>query len=141
MDTKEFMQKTLDLVSLHDKYVKAASALLARKSQKIASTEKVSSIAKLLVDAKLIDDTMVKRAQENLTNPDKTLDIVRNIVEHYQGALKEANAKIASATLGVADNSKSASTPTTKYSNYVGRRRGEGEIAASDEPLRRLIGK
>lgn len=141
MNTAEFYKTTLDFVDTTTKILKIASEL----SEKQASTEKAvgekaAHAVKLLKSAELIDDHDTKRAEAQLKNPAQALDVLKNVVEHYRGQLKSAEAKLAGATLGTADTAETKTASLNKNANYVGRRRGTSDgPSEADQALLRLL--
>jgi hypothetical protein len=129
------------------KYVEATSKALGvamkmaedRQVSEKEAAEKVPSLVELLKKAGLIDEADEKRASAQLANQSQSLDILSNVLNHFQGELKEAQAKVASATLGSGVSEKAASAE--KNANYVGQRRGFGDDRESDQAMLRLIGK
>jgi hypothetical protein len=107
----------------------------AEQNEKAAS-ERLSSALQALKTAGLITDAQVKTATAQLSNHAQTLDILCNVVEHYNKEAK-ASEKVARDNLGAGDKSQKQ---TVKQSNYVGRRRGyDDPPSESDLALRRLI--
>jgi hypothetical protein len=139
MNNSEFYKMTLDFVDTTSKVLKIATDIASAQSADTRSVnEKAAAMAKVLANASLIDGHETKLAEAQLRNPVQALDVLKNVVDHYAGQLKEANAKLASATLGSVDApAKTASMKKT--SNYVGARRGEGQVSESDQALLRLL--
>jgi len=135
--------KTLDFVSTANKALGVAMKMAEDvEATQVKVASKVPATVASLKRAGLIDDGDEKRAAEQLSNAVQSLDILNNVLDHYQGQLKDAQAKVASATMGegVADaDSNGKSRNHQKNANYTGYRRGLGEKSASDEALLRLI--
>lgn len=142
MNTTEFYQTTLNFVDTTSKILKIAAAV----AEKQAATEKAvapkaAEAAQLLKSAELIDSHEVKRAEAQLRDPVKSLEVLRNVVDHFRGQLKSAEAKLASSSLGVAEMpATKTESGFKKNANYVGKRRGLGDgPSASDQALLRLL--
>lgn len=140
MNHQEFYKETLNFVDVATKLIKLSSTLAKKQTATAGAVkEKSASVAKLLVSTELIDSHQVKQAESQLSDPAKALDVLRNVVDHFQTKIKEANAKVASATLGTADSNSSVGS-SKKQSNYLGRRRGsEDGPTESDQALLRLL--
>ena len=134
--------KVLDFIETASKIgevsLKIAEAAAAEKS---AVAGKVEKLARLLSTAGLIDDHEVKQAATQLANPSSALDILENVIDEFNGQLKEARAKIASVNLGESaqDAPNMSKSSFDKYANYAGARRGHGELAPSDQALLALL--
>lgn len=142
MDQRELNEAVLSYVETTGKALGVALKIAEEKDTSAeAAGEKIAGLITKLRDAKLIDDASVKRAEDQLADPAKALDILGNVVDHYQDAEKQASAKQASQELGSGvSETSSHSNGHQKNANYVGRRRGYGEgPSESDAALLRLI--
>jgi hypothetical protein len=143
MNTAEFYTKTLDFVATTTEILKIASTLAEKQaSTEEAVNDKAVAMVQLLKSAELIDAHQVKRAEAQLKNPGQALDVLKNVVDHYRGQLKESQAKLASATLGTPEgpDSKSTASGFKKNANYVGKRRGNSDgPSEADQALLRLL--
>ena len=114
-------------------------AIKLAESQELAK-EKVTGLISSLKTAGLIEDHQEKEASAQLVDPNQALDILSNVIDHYQGQLKESNAKTASLSIGEGDQDSSPVAQTSKHANFAGYRRGSDDAPAqSDEALLRLI--
>lgn len=130
-------EKVLNYIETTGKAIKVALDLVQNGGG--ADATKVASAAELLERANLIDENEVKQASSQLANHGETLDILHNVIDHYSTELKQAQAKVASATVGEVSSEKQASS-TEKYANYVGRIRGSDDgPSESDRAMLRLI--
>lgn len=142
MNTSEFYKTTLNFVDTTTKILKIASEIAQKQADTEASVAvKAAETAALLKSAELIDAHEIKRAESQLKDPAQALAVISNIVDHYKTQLKEANAKLAGATLGVPDGPSSvASAKSVKNANYIGRRRGNSDgPTEADAALLRLL--
>jgi len=114
----------------------------ANEAQKAESAEKVAKLADLLKQAGLVDDHETEKAAGQLANPSQALDILQNVLTHYHGELKQAQAKVASVTMGGGVSDEAGDPAVARYekqSNYTGHRRGNDELAPSDMAILSLL--
>ena len=131
-------EKVLNYIETTGKAIKVALDL-AHEGQG-ADASKVADAVGKLERANLIDSNEVKAASAQLTSHGETLDILHNVIDHYSTELQDAQAKVASATVGEVSSEKQASSRTEKYANFVGRIRGhDDEPAESDKAMLSLI--
>ena len=134
--------KTLDYVTTTNKALgvalKVAESVEATQKE---AADKVPGLVTQLKQAGLIDEGDEKRASDQLLSGPQSLDILGNVLGHFQGQLKDAQAKVASATIGEGVDSDNGSSATghQKNANYVGYRRGLGETSEADNALLKLI--
>jgi CTP-dependent riboflavin kinase len=134
-----FNEKVLNYIETTGKAIKVALDLVQQEKAASAEEQNVATAVEKLEQAGLIDSHESKQASAQLANPNEALDILANVIEHYSSQLKDANAKVASATIGEGVG-ETATPQTEKYANYVGRRRGSDEgPSASDQALLSLI--
>lgn len=131
-------EKVLNYIETTGKAIKVALDLVHQGG--VADATKVASAAEKLERASLIDGNEIKQASAQLANHGETLDILHNVIDHYSTELKQAQATVASATIGEGSSEKQASSRTVKNANYVGRIRGSDDgPSESDQALLRLI--
>lgn len=143
-DSAKFNEQVLNYVEKTSQALGVAIKLAEDSDARTkAAVEKVAGVKTRLRTAGLIDEDDVKRAEAQLADHAQTLDILDNVVEFYEGKLKEAGAKIASASLGrAANDTDSGSKSRQKHANYVGRRAGyEDAPKESDLALLKLLDK
>ena len=131
-------EKVLNYIETTGKAIKVALDLVPHGRG--ADATKVASAAEKLEQANLIDDNEIKQASVQLADHGETLDILHNVIDHYSTELKQARAKVASATVGEVSSEKQASSRTEKNANYIGRIRGSDDgPSESDRAMLRLI--
>ena len=132
--------KFLNYVETSAKAMDLAEKIASNVNTEQKSAEdKVPAAQDLLKRAGLIDEDQEKAAAVQLSDHGQTLDILSNVLKHYQGEIKEAQAKVASATMGAGVDGVDRRTSQEKNANYVGRRRGLGENSPADASLLALI--
>jgi len=109
----------------------AVKIAAATQHEKKAARDRIPSLVELLKEAGLIDEHQVKAASAQLDDHSEALGILANVIQRYEGELKEARAKQASADLGSPTNDagEAVLTGNQKNANYAGYRRGD------DDPL------
>ena len=145
MSKTDINQEMLSFVEVSGQAMKVALEAADRQdAAEKAASDKIESVVSALKKATLIDandEVEIKKASAQLTDHGTALDILVNVVDHYEGQQKEAQAKQASANLGGADTDD-GQPKMDKYANYVGRRRGiDDGPAESDKALLGLIGR
>jgi hypothetical protein len=137
-------EKTLSYVETTGKALGVALKMAeVHDANEKAATDKIGGVSSKLRAVGLVDSDDTEKAASQLGDHAQTLDILANVVDHYEGKLKESMSKEASASLGSGSEDSETSTGTghTKNANYVGRRRGwDDGPSESDRALLRLIG-
>lgn len=124
---------------LSGKTLSVAVKIAEQYEQELKAADRlIPTVVEQLRRANLIDASQVKQAEQELTSHGDCMQILSNVIETLQKRAGEQRAKEASATLG---GPEPAEQSTTKYANWVGRRRGSDDgPAESDIALFRGLG-
>ena len=143
MSTTDFNTQALNYVETTGKALGVALKIAeAYEQDQKGAGEKIGSAVDLLKKAGLVDEDESKRAEAQLGNHAQTLDILTNVLDHFEGERKDAQAKSASENLGSAvdDPASPRHSGRQKNANYVGKRRGfEDGPTESDRALLSLV--
>ena len=112
--------------------LKVASQIVGQfETQQKSAEEKIPAAIALLKQAGLIGGHEEKNAAAQLLNHGESVDILLNVINHYEKQAGDLRAKEASVNLG--SGSELPSGNTQKTANWAGRRRGSDDPPADSD--------